>query len=431
MKKLISLLLVVLLALALCGTTAFAEAEATTIRVLALSEDEARWMTIAEVFGKTHPDINIEVELYPYEQLMEVIEVKLGSGDTSLDLIYVNAPETDGYVDRGYLMPIEQYFTEEDMDTWVQKSVDLGTVGDHFYAPPMNSSSQLLYFNKDLLDQAGVAYPESTIEARLTWEQVAEKAQAVVQALDPDGTNGIWGLAYQQVDTPYQILALPNSAGGVGVKGETGLEVMGVVNDEAWVKAMTYYYDLANTWKVMPKGTSSTDDLFTSGKLAFFVGGPWVLDSINAVEGLNWGYAAHPYFEGGEIAIPTDSWHLSISAFSQHPDETAELVHWMTCEEEGIRLCFELLGNLPCAKFLLQEIIDNTSGAYSEFPMTAYSICCYDELNYSVSRPATVGFREWDYAMTQAISDIRNGADPQETLDFAAEEIDAAFAKYR
>lgn len=67
------------------------------------------------------------------------------------------------------------------------------------YAAPENTSCQELYYNKTLLEEAGIELPENDAEHRLTYEQVADMAKQAQEALDPDGSKGIIGLDFQQV----------------------------------------------------------------------------------------------------------------------------------------------------------------------------------------------------------------------------------------
>ena len=53
------------------------------------------------------------------------------------------------------------------------------------------------------------------------------------------------------------------------------------------------------------------------GKLPFFVAGTWQITPFNGVEGLDYGYAAHPYFAGGTIATPAESWNFAVNPVDQ------------------------------------------------------------------------------------------------------------------
>ena len=68
------------------------------------------------------------------------------------------------------------------------------------------NATQLLFYNKPLLDAAGVAYPGE--DERWTWEQVVEAATKVKEA-NPD----VSGFDWEQRTAIYQLQPLAGSFG--------------------------------------------------------------------------------------------------------------------------------------------------------------------------------------------------------------------------
>ncbi|MFL9652215.1 nucleoside hydrolase [Streptomyces sp. PB17] len=87
------------------------------------------------------------------------------------------------------------------------------------------------------------------------------------------------------------------------------------VTTDGWVKAMRWYHDLFADG-LSPCGVTSFQlaSFFTSGKVPFFVGGPWNLGSFAGLKEFAWSTAPQPYFEGGRPVTPTDSWSWGINA---------------------------------------------------------------------------------------------------------------------
>lgn len=77
----------------------------------------------------------------------------------------------------------------------------------------MNTSAAALYYNETLLAEAGITIPEADPNNRLTWEELVEMAEKALAIVDPDGTKGINGIVFEQANTAYQMLSLPNSLG--------------------------------------------------------------------------------------------------------------------------------------------------------------------------------------------------------------------------
>jgi hypothetical protein len=60
----------------------------------------------------------------------------------------LDLPLVASYSLRGYLAPLDEYFTADDIKkTWLEASGKAGTYNGHFMAAPQNTSSQFMYFH--------------------------------------------------------------------------------------------------------------------------------------------------------------------------------------------------------------------------------------------------------------------------------------------
>jgi ABC-type glycerol-3-phosphate transport system substrate-binding protein len=418
-KKFIVLALVMGLVI-LSGLTVAAGKE-TTLTFITLQDITQNLQPVVDAFQKTHPDIKVKLEGYPFGQLFEVIETKMKASSTDVDVLNVDIPMVANYSVKGYLQPLDSYFGKKEKDEYIASAVSAATYNGKFMAAPLNSSSVGLYFNIDLFKKYGIDPPSLDPAKRLTWEEVVQVAQKMTH---PD--EGVWGLAFDQFSQPYQMLPLAQSLGGKGVS-PNGLKASGYVNAKPWIKAAQFYQDLFRKYKVSPLGVPAflSPELFKSGKVAMLVTGPWHVNNFKSVSSLNWGYAPHPYFAGGKVATPTGSWHIGINKNSLHKKEAAEFVKFLTLHE-GNRIYFEGDGNLPANKVTLEY----AQKLATEQNNKVLSLAIYEAQNTAVARPSTPGYLEWESTMAQAFEDIRNGGDPKQTLDNAAQQIDRILAKY-
>ncbi|HZG74861.1 MAG TPA: sugar ABC transporter substrate-binding protein [Paenibacillus sp.] len=433
----LSMLLSASLLATACGTGAGGEAgksndegEQVTLKYIMLTDWVEKLEPINQAFMKEHPNIKIEMESYPFDQLFEVIEMKGGGGEDTFDVVSVDVPMVSGYGFRDYLLPLDEYFGDDDKAKYIPSAVNAGTYKGQFLAPPMSSSSQLLFYNKKLLSDAGVPLPSEKIEDRMTWEEVVANAQKIVQQADPDRNRNIWGLSFDQISRPYQILALPNALGGKGI-GDDGVTVDGVLNSPEWIEAMTFYHNIHNELNLSPKALKpqETTELFKAGNIAYLVGGPWNIGSFLESETLDFGYAPHPTFEGHDAATPTGGWHLGVNKHSKHPAEAVEYIKYITAEA-GSEMWFEAEKG-PATKALLDAINEDKDGKYAAFPESAFKIIAFEAMNTAVPRPLTPGYREWETTAAAAMEDIRNGADPKKSLDDAVAQLKTALEKYK
>lgn len=368
----------------------------------------------------------VNMELYAHSDYLELLQVKLPSGSDEYDVIGVDVPLVASYATKGWISSVDEYFTEEEKAQFASAALEAGTWDGVFYAPAMNSSSQLLWYNTALLEEAGVEVPESSVENRLTWEQVVDMAKRTLEAVDPDGTKGIGGIAFEQVSRTYQMNQIPNSLGGKNI-GDDGYTAEGVINSPEWIEGATWYQNLFNEGVAL-KGFTADDsgDFFQAGKIVFIVAGTWTDNNckINGVE--NYGYAPVPAFEGHEdqVGTPTGSWHFGIPANSQNKDLAAAFIKYMSIGE-GNELWLEANGDVPATVAGAEKIMNSEDAA--EY----MKIAAYESANTAVPRALTPGYTEYDTIIQNTWEDIKNGSDVTESLNNAAAKIESVMESFK
>lgn len=423
MKKWLSLSLALLLIVG-CFIIP-AHAEDVTLNFLIMPDLEILQPTF-DLYEQQNPGVKINVEVLPFDKMFEAIEVRLGNGEDSIDAFLVDCTVVANYALKGYLAPLEDQLSPQAPKNLTDAALDSVTYDDHIYALPLYSSCVQLYYNKDLFDAKGIAYPGSATDERMTWEQVVDLAQQLTYT--DDSGKQIYGLIFEQVNRPYQLLPLAQSLGAKQFVSDDGLITTGYTNSPEMVKAGQFYSDTFNTWKISPKvGADESTNLFTSGQVAMFVGGSWQIPAMKSAS-LNFGYAPHPYFEGGTPVTPTGSWCAGVSAYSKNQAEAAKFVEFLTCDNDTAIQNFQIIKNLPSNIAALESI--DTDPAYENFPDDVARLSAYESLNTAMARPKMAGYTEWQSIVEKAFSDMMNGADPQTALDAAVAEIDQHLQKY-
>jgi multiple sugar transport system substrate-binding protein len=416
----------------------------TTIRWLTLSNGS--WpdslKKVVTAFEAENPDIKVELDTYPFRQLFETIEVRMKAQDANLDVISVDVPLVASYAIRGYLAPLDEYFTADDIkNTWLEASGKAGSYNGHFMAAPQNTSSQFMYINRKLFQDAGVTPPKGfgpdqaidfqqitdiASNDRWTWEQVVDAAKKLTK--ESGGKTDVWGLEFDQVSRLYQMQCLGESL-GQPLLSPDGLKASGYLNSEKWIQAAQWYSDLFNKWKVSPKNVSPDEspNLFTAGKVAIFVGGEWNVPRFKEA-GVDFLVAPFPYFAGGKPVTGTGSWHIGIAKSSQHKAEAAKFIKFLTATEKGNQIWFDAQGQVP-STLALQTAIEQDP-QYRSFPKDAYLLAIYEANHSAVNRPSTPGYLQVEDLFFSTFEDIRNGVNPKDALDGAARRLDRALAQF-
>ena len=372
---------------------------------------------VADRFTEANPDIEIEVELVTFREVFQQNQVRLGSKADNPDIVSVDAPVVASYGLRGWLLPLDEHIPQEQVEGWVDAQAISSTYEGQRLSAPIWNSSQLLYYNLDLFEAAGVTPPGP--EERWTWDQVAEAARQLTK-------DDVFGFQFEQYNRIYQLQPLPQGK-GAPVIGEDGLTVKGIVDSPEWIDAFTWFSNIHNEWKVAPQGNIDVHELFINQKLAMNIRGPWAIKTLTEANlPFRWRAAPHPYW-GGEIYVPTDSWHLGVNPNGKHQAETIRFVQWSS-SIEGSRVWRELQDIWPPQEALLQEIINDP--ANEDWPGRAYAVAA-GEAQHAEPRPLTPGYLEYEEILSDAFEDIRNGSEVPGALSGAADRIEREMEKYR
>lgn len=399
--------------------------EEITLNFLVMPDIE-KVKPVFDLYEKKNPNVKINLEVLPFDKMFESIEVRLGAKEDSIDVLLVDAPVIANYAAKDYIMDLSSYVDDESKKRITEESLNYCTLGDSVMALPLNSSSVNLYYNKAIFDERNITPPGNDVDKRWTWEQVVETAKQLTY--EKDGKK-IYGLSFEQIGRPYQLLPLAQSLGADQLVSEDGLTTTGYTNSKEMIEACQFYSDTFNKWNISPK--ISADDAvgyFTGGQVAMFIGGPWQIPAMEEA-GMEFGFAPHPYFEGGRAVTPTGSWCVGVSNYSKNQEEAAKFVKFLTTDDEACALNYEIGKNLPCNLSVLNDI--EKDPAYNEFPDNSMKLAVYEAKNTAMSRPQLAGYAEWQSVMESAYSDVMNGADPEEALNAAVAEIDKQLKKYQ
>ncbi|MFC0682191.1 ABC transporter substrate-binding protein [Lysobacter korlensis] len=380
---------------------------------------------VLDAFESEHPNIKVEYESVPFDDFNSVLAARLTNASDAIDVFDVDMPRTDAYVARGWLADLTATFPDL-ADSVDPGSLEAATVDGKLVTMPYQTSTNIMYYNKDLLEAAGVDFPSADPADRLTWEVVEEQATAAQEA------GATYGIVFDQIDRYYQLEPLAISAGGgPGATGEMNLDP-DVAND-GWVKAFDWYGGLFEKG-LSPRGVAvaETPEIFAGGQTAFYVGGPWWAGMFVADPELDFGVAPFPAFEGGEPSTPTGGWSLGLNpkADEERANAAAVFMKFMGLDDGGYAQYLSALAVPPSnleggVKFYESE-------AFADPRMAGVVDLMKFELeNTSTLRLQTVGYVEFEDVMTRTFSDIINGADAGEALATAESELDEAWESFR
>lgn len=310
MKKIISLLLAMALTLAACGgSSAPAATEApateTPAATAAPAADSGKvavtmiaaqygpktadwWADFVEKFNAAHEDIALTVDVVSWNDIYTVVNTRIANGQAP-DLLNIDV--FADYQADGLLLPAEDWCSAETYAKFYQAFLDQSVVDGTVWAVPDLASARALYYNKDILEQAGVEVPTTWDELTAVCKTIKEKCSDVYPwGIDMTTDEGQAAFAYYTWN---------NGGGFVDDDGNWTL------NSEANVEAVKYEIGLVNDGLTNSDPANETrytlQDLFCAGKLAMMIA-PNALSSQAGEAGVNYGFAAIPNNSGASVS---------------------------------------------------------------------------------------------------------------------------------
>lgn len=397
-----------------------------TIHLMMSNSQELGVSAAVEAFNKAYEGkIKCEADYVAFNDVFETLEVLMSNKSTEYDIFAADGPNVAAYVSRGYLQPLNQWISDDEIKMFTDAMITEGTYKDQFYGAPMGNSSTVLYYNKALLKEAGINidFDSVTPDNRLTWEQLIDYSKQALDVLDPDHSKGIYGIEFQQVGRVYQMNILPNSLGGAQIS-EDGLSVDGVIDTQPWMDALNFYQTQVNDG-IFTRGISADDtsSYFQSGKILFYLGTTALPAAFEKNGFEDWGFTYIPCFEGheDEIRSACGSWTIGMNTYSVKQEATAEFIKYLTLYD-GADVYINASGMVPA---LDRQFTDELKKAKPYMIMAEYEV-----KNTALVRAITPAFNEYSTAMNALWDNVRNGAEVAGAVDDCKAELETAFKEY-
>lgn len=210
-------------------------------------------------------------------------------------------------------------------------------VGGNIYGLPLALDTLALYYNKDLLDKAGIALPPTT------WAELLDAVKKTTK-LDANGKIIQSGIALgtgTNVDHSADILALLMMQNGVKVtKGQSVTFADNLaenIETNPVREALRFYTDFARPTKEVyswNESMGSALDAFTSARAVFFVGFAYDHERILAkAPQMNLEVISLPQLNTGSPVNVANYWIESVVKKSAHQNEAWDFVRFMTTPE--------------------------------------------------------------------------------------------------
>ena len=151
---------------------------------------------VCEAFNKIDPNLQVEYTRFVNDDAGNTkLDVSLMS-DSSIDVfLSLNDVLLNKRIDSGYAEPLDELFDKvgfnikDDYDDAIEQRQKDG----HYYSLPAKKMTSTILYNKDMFDEAGVAYPD----ADWTYDEFLDAATKLTHG---EGNNKVYGYFFPGYD---------------------------------------------------------------------------------------------------------------------------------------------------------------------------------------------------------------------------------------
>ncbi|MBE9404946.1 sugar ABC transporter substrate-binding protein [Brachybacterium sp. p3-SID1565] len=293
----------------------------------------------------------VNIDLVAWGDYWTRLPLDVASGDAA-DVYWMNSANYVLYKDSGDLLDINEVLPDA-ADQWEDSVVELYSRDGGLWGVPQLWDSIALFYNKQLVDEAGV--DPSALEFDPSAETDSLREAATKLTLDGEGrhpgedgfdADGRAQFGFNSQADRQAIIGPFLASNGAQWQQDDAY----VFASEEGIAAFQYMADLVNVDQVAPSAADTNEngdfsrDLFTQGKLGLFQSGPYNLGNI---------------FDG-----VADSFEWAIAPPVAGPEGAKSLVHGVVAvgnakapedKQEGIKALLEWLGSADGQRPLAEQ----------------------------------------------------------------------------
>lgn len=337
-----------------------------TVFIFAQEHEKTVYQSLIDKFMETTgAKVTFEVTTSD-EYAQKILAYK--AADDMPDIFYVGPEAVASNVDDGYLLPLDDYVDAAVVNNlwgavgsaYRYDGVTAGTGKGSLYCLPKDFSTFAFAYNKDLFDEAGLAYPDPANP--YTWDEFVEVCQKLTKDTDGDGEVDQWGTANA---LQWALDAFIYTNGGHFLNDDYTKVV--IDGQQEFIDAFQYFADLTCKYKVTPTVEQDTAlggyQRWLDGQIGFYACGTW---DVGAFMDKNtfpyeWGLCGWPTGKTGVSMTRNGSVGFAVSADTEYPEAATALITLFSTDLEGQRV---LSGETTGVSLQIPNIMDYAKGDY-------------------------------------------------------------------
>lgn len=367
-------------------------------------------LQIIEDFNASQSNWVVELEEFPQQSYNESIVAAALAGSLP-DIVDVDGPVMPNWAWSNYIQPLT--LSDGALDGFLPGAI--GTWDGQVYSVGLWDAAVAIFARRSVLEANGIRIP--TLDEPWTLEEF-DAALVTLQATGDFEYPFDLGMAWTGEWYPYAFSPLLQSFGGDLIDRETYLSAEDVLNGEEALAFGNWWQSLFDRGLVPGTSQDGADREtgFIDGKYAMTWNGNWAaLPALDAF-GDDLLFLPAPDFGAGNY-IGAASWQLAVSATSANAEGANAFIEF-AIQDEYLAAFSNGIGLIPATASAAALTENYAEGG----PLAVFFDLSNDQ---GLIRPPTPGYVVIALVFEKALADIANGADVQEALDAAVDEINA------
>jgi multiple sugar transport system substrate-binding protein len=327
------------------------------------SPDSAQSMeltqSLVDTWNSINPNVHVIYEASPEDYTTKLL-TQFGAGEAP-DIFFLGIESLVDFQRKGTLLDLTPLADEGFYDQYNANIAEFLRVDGVPYGVSREGTTQAIFYNTRLFDEAGVAYPQDG----WTWDDVLATAQALTKT-DADGNVTQWGIRVQP--TWLRNMEPWVYQNGGEFLSPDGTTAVGYLNSPETVAAYQFVLDLITVHHVAPSIADQEAlpgvDLFRTGRVAMNMTGMWNVNSYEAApDEIQFGIANLP--TGPVRQANAICWAAyAVNSQTEHPDAARAFVKYLGGEAgAGVYYRYGLVA-IPEAADTLGQTADPHVGVF-------------------------------------------------------------------
>jgi multiple sugar transport system substrate-binding protein len=347
--------------------------------------------SLVAAFQKENPNIQIQIMVVPWGEYWTKLQASVAGGQ-AFDTFWMNGPYFPIYASQGVLKEMGPDFKKAgiDMSKYSKSLSDMYTYKNKIYGLPKDYDTIGLFYNKDLFDKAGVSYPTEN----WTFDDLKSAAKKLT-----DPAKQVWGFASTTSDQQGWWNFVFANGGKLLSDDQTKI----LVDQGAAREALSYLYSFVKEGLSPDASTVASIDawsqLFPNGKLAMITAGSWMAKTYSEAQ-FRMDVAPIPKGKAGHATVIHGVANVVWSK-GKNIDVATKFVDFLVSKKAQ---------EIVAASGSVIPAYEGLADAWIKSNPKMNTKVFIDAVKYAIPYPASVKGMEWNDKISNALSDIWNGA---------------------